>query len=88
MKNNYGIDEKYLLLLGFKIQSNDKTLFEKYYRTPIGLFSIYVSLISSKFWIYTYEIKNRQQNIVGTRELKINRLPKVLNWLERKEGGK
>lgn len=85
MKNNYGIDEKYLLLLGFKVQSGYRMLFEKYYRTPIGLFSIYVSLISSKFWIYTYEIKNKQQNIVAARELKINRLPKVLNWLERKE---
>ena len=85
MKNNYGIDEKYLSLLGFKVQSQDKGFFEKYYKTPIGLFSIYVNLESSKFWIYTYEVKNRQQNIIGTRELKINRLPKVLSWLEGKE---
>ena len=82
MKNNYGIDEKYLLLLGFKDNLGE---LEKYYKTPIGLFSIYVGLKAGKFWIYTYEVKNRQQNIVGTRMLKINRLPKVLNWLERKK---
>lgn len=84
MKKNYGIDKKYLLLLGFKVKEEDEVLFEKYYRTPIGLFSIYVNLLSSKFWIYTYEIKNKQRNIEVSRELKMNRLPKILNWLEGK----
>lgn len=81
MKNNYGIDEKYLLLLGFK--QYDKTDFEKYYKTPIGLFSLYINIESGKFSIYTYSIKNKSRHIESYRQLKINRLPKILSWFEK-----
>lgn len=78
---NYGIDEKYLLLLGFK--KVDRTDFEKYYRLPIGLFSLYINIESGKFTIYTYSVKNKSRNIDSFRSLKINRLPKILSWFEK-----
>lgn len=77
---NYGIDEKYLLLLKFK--SLDSRCFEKYYKTPIGLFSIYVSLDNNIFWIYTY---NKDKTLNEFRKLKLIRLPKILDWFEGKE---
>lgn len=81
---NAGIDQKYLLQLGFKDKKDN--CFEKYYFTPIGKMSVYVSFNNTKFWVYGYEREDKLTNLHILRQGKLHNLPKVLDWLEgRKE---